>query len=104
MNNWSQGGPLGTSLYLVKICVKKAIEKRVGDDGGHGQQVADSVDGEHGQLLRFGGRTLPIMVIRHDEDDQEERYLEGMSYIKYQVVNINRSPREEEHQAEEDQH
>ena len=44
------------------------------------------------------------MVIRHDEDNQEQRYLEGMSYIKYQVVNINRSPGEEEHQAEEDQH
>ena len=34
----------------------------------------------------------------------EQRYLEGTSYIKYQVVNIDRSPGYEEHQTEQDQH
>ena len=51
-----------------------------------------------------GGEGGLYQSLLQDGDNQEQRYLEGMSYIQYQVVNINRSPGKEERQAEEDQH
>ena len=38
---------LSTQFYLLEVLIEKAVHDGVGADGGHGEQVAGGVDGQH---------------------------------------------------------
>ena len=87
--------------YLFEVLIKESIQHRVGDSSGHGHHVAHCEDGQHQLLLWWGDWLLEQGRL---EEKGTDDYLEGLGYIKHQVVDVDWGPGEEEHQADQDQH
>ena len=52
---------LSTQFYLLEVLIEKAVHDGVGADGGHGEQVAGGVDGQH-QPVAPGGVPADLIV------------------------------------------
>ena len=60
---------LSTQFYLLEVLIEKAVHDGVGADGGHGEQVAGGVDGQH-QPVAPGG--VPADDDDGDDDDYDD--------------------------------
>ena len=58
---------LSTQFYLLEVLIEKAVHDGVGADGGHGEQVAGGVDGQHQPVAPRG-------VPAGDDDDDHHHH------------------------------
>ena len=70
---------LSTQFYLLEVLIEKAVHDGVGADGGHGEQVAGGVDGQHEPVAPRG-------VPAGDDDGDDDDYDDGDGDGQHQHV------------------